>query len=79
METKKDGILEILNGDGVNSDNKIVKYCTYAVSAVTVAALGYVVYKSIKNSKEIEALKGELAEFKASDHFAPNTHEVVDL
>ena len=79
MENKKDGILEILNGEGANSENKIVKYCTYAVSAVTIAALGYTVYKCIKNSKEIEALKGEVANFKVSENFAPNTHEVVDL
>ncbi len=78
MENKKDGILEILNGEGAQSDNKIVKYCTYAVSAVTIAALGFTVYKCIKNSKEIENLQSQISEMRGAQLTAPNT-DVVDL
>lgn len=77
MENKKEGILEILNGEGANSDNKIVKYCTYAVSAVTIAALGYTVYKCIKNSKEIENLQSQIAEIRGAQLTAPETETVT--
>ena len=31
MENKKEGLMQVLDGTGVNSDNKIVKWATYAV------------------------------------------------
>ena len=77
MENKKDGILEILNGEGAQSDNKIVKYCTYAVSAVSIAALGFAVYKCIKNSKEIESLQSQISEMKGATLTAPETETVT--
>lgn len=76
METKKYGVLEILNGEGANSDNKIVKYCTYAVSAITIAALGYTVYKCIKNGKEIENLQNQISEIKGATLTAPETETI---
>lgn len=77
MENKKDGLLDILNGEGANSDNKIIKYATYATSAVLIAAVGYAVYKSIKNSKEIEALQSQIKRGVVTT--APLNEEVVDI
>jgi hypothetical protein len=77
MEKKNEGLLEILNGEGAASDNKIIKYATYATSAVLIAAVGYAVYKSIKNSKEIENLQSQLAEIKGANLTAPETETVT--
>ena len=76
MEKKDEGLLEILNGEGCNSENKIIKYATYAVSAVSVAALGYCVYKCIKNGKEIENLQNHIAEIKGATLTAPETETI---
>ena len=77
MKENKDGLMEILNGDGCQSDNKIVKYATYATSAVLIAAVGYAIYKGVKNSKQIENLQSQLAEIKGAQLTAPETETVT--
>ena len=76
MEKKNEGLMEILNGEGANSDNKIIKYATYAVSTIIIGGVCYAVYKSIKNSKEIESLRAEIE--RGATLTAPNP-DVVDL
>lgn len=77
METKKDGILEILNGEGVNSENKLIKYATYATSAIIIGGVCYAIYKSVKNGKEIEALRSQIERGVATT--APLNDDVVSL
>jgi len=77
MENKKDGLMEVLNGQGVNSDNKIVKWATYATAAVTVGAIGYCVYKCISNANQISQINNKLSELELKG--APNDQDVVSL
>lgn len=72
----KNALEQILSGEGCASESKIVKYCTYAVSAVTIAALGYTVYKCIKNGKEIENLQAQISEIKGAQLTAPETETI---
>ena len=76
MENKKDGILEVLNGQGVNSDDKIVKWATYATAAITVGAIGYAIYKGISNANKISDINNRLSELELKG--APSD-DVVDL
>ena len=77
MENKKDGILEVLNGKGVNSEDKIVKWATYATAAITVGAIGYAIYKGISNANKISDINNRLSELELKG--APNDQAVVDL
>ena len=77
MENKKDGLIEVLNGQGVNSDDKIVKWATYATAAITVGAIGYAIYKGISNANKISDINNRLSELELKG--APNTQDVVDL
>ena len=77
MENKKDGILEVLNGQGVNSEDKIVKWATYASAAITVGAIGYAIYKGISNANKISDINNRLSELELKG--APNNQDVVDL
>lgn len=77
MENKKEGLMQVLDGTGVNSDNKIVKWATYATAAVTVGAIGYCVYKCISNANQISSINNRLTELELKG--APNTQDVVDL
>lgn len=77
MENKKDGILEVLNGQGVNSDDKIVKWATYATAAITVGAIGYAIYKGISNANKISDINNRLSELELKG--APNDQDVVSL
>jgi len=77
MENKKDGLMEVLNGTGVNSDDKIVKWATYATAAITVGAIGYAIYKGISNANKISDINNRLSELELKG--APNTQDVVDL
>ena len=77
MENKKDGLMEILNGEGCASENKIVKYASYAVSAIVIGGVCYAVYKLIKNGKEIEALRSQIERGVATT--APVSDDVVSL
>lgn len=74
---EKDGVLEVLTGEGVNSDNKIVKWATYATAAITVGAIGYAIYKGISNANKISDINNRLSELELKG--APNTQDVVDL
>ena len=75
METKNT-LDQILTGEGCASENKLVKYATYATSAVLIAAVGYAVYKGIKNSKEIKDLQAQLTEIKGAALTAPETETI---
>ena len=77
MENKKDGILEVLNGQGVKSEDKIVKWATYATAAITVGAIGYAIYKGISNANKISEINNRLSELELKG--APNNQDVVDL
>ena len=78
MENKKEnGLLGVLTGEGAKSEDKIVKYATYAVSAVTVAALGYAVYKCISNANEISKINNRLTALELKG--APESDDVVSL
>ena len=76
METKKDGLMEVLNGQGVNSDDKIIKWATYATAALTVGAIGYAIYKGISNANQISQINNRLSELELKG--APSD-EVVDI
>ena len=76
MENKKDGLMEVLNGQGVNSDNKIIKWATYATAALTVGAIGYAIYKGISNANQISQINNRLSELELKG--APSD-DVVDL
>ena len=68
---------QILNGEGCASENKWVKYATYATSAILIGGVCYAVYKSIKNSKEIEALRASVERGVVTT--APVSDDVVSL
>lgn len=77
MENKKDGLMEILNGEGVNSESKLIKYATYATSAIIIGGVCYAIYKSVKNGKEIEALRSQIERGVVTT--APVSDDVVSL
>lgn len=77
MEKKNEGLLEILNGEGANSENKLIKYATYALSTIIIGGVCYAVYKSVKNGKEIEALRSQIERGVATT--APVSDDVVSL
>jgi hypothetical protein len=77
MEKQKEGLMEILNGEGANSENKLIKYATYAVSTIIIGGVCYAVYKSVKNSKEIEALRSQIERGVVTT--APISDDVVSL
>ena len=68
---------QILTGEGVNSESKIVKYATYAVSTIIIGGVCYAVYKSIKNGKEIEELRSQIV--RGAVTTAPVSDDVVSL
>ena len=68
---------QILNGTGVESENKLVKYATYATSAILIGGICYAIYKGIKNSKEIETLRSQIERGVATT--APLQDDVVSL
>ena len=76
MENKKDGLMEVLNGQGVNSDDKIIKWATYATAALTVGAIGYAIYKGISNANQISQINNRLSALELKG--APSD-DVVDL
>jgi len=76
MENKKDGILEVLNEQGVKSEDKIVKWATYATAAITVGAIGYAIYKGISNANQISQINNRLSELELKG--APSD-DVVDI
>ena len=77
MENKKDGLMEILNGEGVNSESNLIKYATYATSAIIIGGVCYAIYKSVKNSREIEALRSQIE--RGAVTTAPLSDDVVSL
>lgn len=68
---------QILTGEGCNSENKWVKYATYATSAVIIGGVCYAIYKSVKNAKEIETLRSQIERGVATT--APLNDDVVSL
>lgn len=74
MENKLE---QILTGEGCQSENKIVKWATYATSAVIIGGVCYAIYKSVKNSKEIEQLRSQIERGVATT--APVSDDVVSL
>jgi hypothetical protein len=68
---------QILSGEGCTSENKIVKWATYATSAIVIGGVVYAVYKGIKNSREIEALQSQIQ--RGIPTTAPLNEEVVDI
>ena len=73
---EKDGLMEVLTGEGVKSDDKLVKWATYATAAITVGAIGYCVYKCISNANQISSINNRLSELELKG--APSD-EVVDI
>lgn len=67
---------KILNGTGVESESKLVKWATYATSAVIIGGVCYAIYKGVKNSREIEELRSQIE--RGAQLTAPN-QDVVDL
>ena len=77
MAKEKDGLMEVLTGEGVNSENKIVKWATYATAAITVGAIGYAIYKGISNANQISQINNRLSELELKG--APIQDDVVSL
>ena len=75
--SKENAVLEVLTGEGVKSEDKIVKWATYATAAITVGAIGYAIYKGISNANKISDINNRLSELELKG--APNTQDVVDL
>ena len=75
METKNT-LDQILTGEGCASENKLVKYATYATSALIIGGVGYAIYKGLKNSKEIKNLQAQLTEIKGAQLTAPETETI---
>ena len=69
---------QILSGEGVNSESKIVKWATYATATVVIGGVCYAIYKSVKNGKEIEALQSQIQNMKGAQTVAP-IDDVVSL
>ena len=75
--SKENAVLDVLTGEGVKSEDKIVKWATYATAAITVGAIGYAIYKGISNANKISDINNRLTELELKG--APNNQDVVDL